>query len=154
MTSLLFAWHVFILLKRDSFKVDSRGSYLFLRMKLLLENLKLCWGTHDILLPMLILGQCVYLLDERVLVYLPARSIELSDPCCNPTSLEWVSECVFTGETRLILKQQTGERGVYERGSVSVGGDKVRCVWAGGRREMKTGDQSNEVHTFCLRSLH
>jgi len=38
-----------------SFKVVSHGSYLFLRMKLLLENLKLCWGTHDILLPMLIL---------------------------------------------------------------------------------------------------
>lgn len=29
-------------------------SYLFLRMKLLLENLKLCWGTHDMLLPMLL----------------------------------------------------------------------------------------------------
>lgn len=28
-------------------------SYLFLRMKLLLENLKLCWGIHDMLLPML-----------------------------------------------------------------------------------------------------
>lgn len=31
----------------------SDTSYLFLRMKLLLENLKLCWGTHDMLLPML-----------------------------------------------------------------------------------------------------
>jgi len=39
-----------------------------------------------------------------------------------------VSECLFIRETRLILKQQTGERGMYERGSVSVGGDKVRCV--------------------------
>lgn len=37
-------------------------------------------------------------------------------------------------------------------GSVSVGGDKVKCEWAGGRRrrEMKTEDQSNEVHTFCM----
>lgn len=36
------------------------SSYLFLRMKLLLENLKLCWGTHDILLPMLLscVGLC------------------------------------------------------------------------------------------------
>lgn len=35
-------------------------SYLFLRMKLLLENLKLCWGTHDMLLPMLLssMGVC------------------------------------------------------------------------------------------------
>lgn len=45
--------------------------------------------------------------------------------------------CLFSGETRLILKQQTGERGVYERVSVSVGGDKVRCVWARG----KEGDE-------------
>lgn len=29
------------------------ASYLFLRIKLLLENLKLCWGTHDMELPIL-----------------------------------------------------------------------------------------------------
>lgn len=29
-------------------------SYLFLRMKLLLENLKLCCGTHDMLVPILL----------------------------------------------------------------------------------------------------
>lgn len=50
-----------------------------------------------------------------------------------------MSECLFTAETRLILKQQTGERGMYERASVSVGGDKVRCVWAKGREGRRRG---------------
>lgn len=36
--------------------------YLFRRRKLLLENLRLCWGTHDMLVPMMLLGgvcECV-----------------------------------------------------------------------------------------------
>lgn len=34
--------------------VRQASSYLFLRMKLLLENLKLCCGTHDMLVPILL----------------------------------------------------------------------------------------------------
>lgn len=34
--------------------VGQASSYLFLRMKLLLENLKLCCGTHDMLVPILL----------------------------------------------------------------------------------------------------
>lgn len=34
--------------------VRQASTYLFLRMKLLLENLKLCCGTHDMLVPMLL----------------------------------------------------------------------------------------------------
>ena len=46
-------------------------------MKLLLENLKLCWGTHDMLVPMLlgcVLGSCSLLYGVPVLRVLADQS--------------------------------------------------------------------------------
>lgn len=69
-------------------------SYLFLRMKLLLENLKLCCGTHDMLVPILLGsgGVCCATLKTKTLC------------------LWWmtvIQECgVLPVEVRLVLRER------------------------------------------------
>lgn len=112
-------------------------------MKLLLENLKLCWGMHDMLLPMVI----------RVYVNLPNQWISFFWVDCVKIQAVW-SKCVHhRGETSTESSPDWGVYTVSEWEGTHWGVCKSVCGWKRRRRRLGKGAVSKSSHLLGISRL-